>query len=134
METLLIFAKNKIQIIRFLISGGSSAGANLAILYLLTEYAGIHYLQSEIFGFVFGFFITFFLQKFWTFQNMDKKKLPKQMIFTMALAGINFFLNLFFLYALTDLFHFWYFMSEVVIISVLAISNYFIYKNFIFRG
>ncbi len=56
------------------------------------------------------------------------------MIFTMALAGINFFLNLFFLYALTDLFHFWYFVSEIAVISVLAISNYFIYKNFIFRG
>lgn len=55
------------------------------------------------------------------------------MIFTIVLAGANFFLNLFFLYILTEVFHLWYFIGEITVISVLAISNYFIYKNFIFR-
>ncbi len=63
METLIAFAKNKIRIVRFLISGGSSSAANLVILYVLTEYAGMHYLQSEIFGYACGFFSLLFFSK-----------------------------------------------------------------------
>jgi putative flippase GtrA len=133
MRTLLIFIREKTQVIRFIISGGMAAGANLAVLYLLTEYFGVHYLRSETIGFMVGFFVTFFLQKFWTFQDKDIQKLSRQMFLSFALAGANFFLNLFLLYTLTDIFHWWYFSSETAVIVLLAISNYFIYKNIIFR-
>ncbi len=55
------------------------------------------------------------------------------MVQTLILAGANFVLNLFLLYFFAEIFHFWYFGSEIFVIIIIAINNYFIYKNYIFK-
>ncbi len=76
MEQAISFLRTKAQIIRFIIAGGSSAVSNLLVLYFLAEFVGMHYLMAEVIGFIIGFFVTYFLQKFWTFQNVGKKAFP----------------------------------------------------------
>lgn len=120
------------RILRFLVSGGTAAGVNLGLLYILTEYAKIFYLYSEAVGFSAGFLVTFFLQKFWTFGDNDMNNLKKQMLSTLTLCFINFFLNLFFLFLLTDIFGIWYFGSQAFVSGMMAITNYFLYKKVIF--
>src|SRR3989344_4762697 len=54
-------------VIKFLVSGGTATAINLVVLYTLTEWVGIWYLFSAVIAFVVAFFVSFCLQKFWTF-------------------------------------------------------------------
>jgi len=120
------------SLFKYLVSGGSSACANLGILYLLTEYAHVHYLQSAVLSFTVAFFISFLLQKFWTFQDMRKEVIHQQMIWYLCLSLINLLLNTLLIYILVEYAHLWYLAAAVVSGALLAVSNFFIYKHVIF--
>jgi putative flippase GtrA len=117
---------------KYVVSGGSSAVVNVGVLYLLTEYAHIHYLVSAVISFVFGFFISFLLQKFWTFQDRRKEGMHRQMAWYLLLSLANLFLNTTLIYLFVEYAHFWYVAAAVVTGALLAISNFFIYKHVIF--
>lgn len=51
---------------RYLISGGTAAAVYLALVYVLTDLAGVWYLASTTIGFVVAFLVSFSLQKLWT--------------------------------------------------------------------
>ena len=120
------------SLFKYLVSGGSSACANLGILYLLTEYAHVHYLQSAVLSFTVAFFISFLLQKFWTFQDMRKEVIHQQMIWYLCLSLINLLVNTLLIYILVEYAHLWYLAAAVVSGALLAVSNFFIYKHVIF--
>lgn len=56
------------QFFKFFLIGGSAAVADLAILYVLTEFAGLHYLESVVIGFVVVTSAAFYVHKRFTFQ------------------------------------------------------------------
>lgn len=117
---------------KYVVSGGSSACANLGALYLLTEYAHIHYLQSAVLAFILAFFISFLLQKFWTFQDMREEVVHWQMMWYLSLSLVNLLINTLLIYILVEYLHLWYLAAAVASGAVLAISNFFIYKHVIF--
>lgn len=120
------------SIFKYVVSGGSSACVNLGTLYLLTEYAHVHYLQSAVVSFIIAFFISFLLQKFWTFKDMRKEVVHWQMILFLGLSLINLLVNTLFIYSLVEYVHLWYLAAAVVSGALLAVSNFFIYKHVIF--
>jgi putative flippase GtrA len=117
---------------KYVVSGGSSACINIGTLYLLTEYAHIHYLQSAVISFIIAFFISFLLQKFWTFQDMRKEIVHRQMMWYLGLSLTNLLINTLLIYSLVEYLHLWYLAAAVVSGALLAISNFFIYKHVIF--
>lgn len=117
---------------KYAASGGSSACANLGTLYLLTEYAYVHYLQSAVVSFIIAFFISFLLQKFWTFKDMRKEVIHWQMILFLGLSLANLLVNTLLIYGLVEYMHLWYVAAAVVSGALLAVSNFFIYKHVIF--
>lgn len=121
------------QLTRYVISGGSAATVNLTILYLLTSRLHIWYLFSAILAYVISFFVSFFLQKFWTFRDGRKEQMHKQMTiyFFVALAGLG--INTLFIYLFVDVFHIWYLSAQFIVSGFLAFSNFAIYKFFIFN-
>lgn len=120
------------HLFKYVVSGGSSACANLGTLYLLTEYAHVHYLQSAVLAFIIAFFISFLLQKFWTFKDMRKEVIHQQMIWYLGLSLINLLINTLLIYSLVEYVHLWYLAAAVVSGALLAVSNFFIYKHVIF--
>ena len=120
------------HLFKYVVSGGSSACANLGTLYLLTEYAHIHYLQSAVISFILAFFISFLLQKFWTFQDMRKEIVHWQMMWYLFLSLVNLLINTVLIFSLVEYAHLWYIAAAVVSGALLAISNFFIYKHVIF--
>lgn len=117
---------------KYVVSGGSSACANLAVLYLLTEYAHVHYLLSAILAFILSFLISFLLQKFWTFKDLSKEGLHWQMIWYFVLSLVNLVLNTLLIYFFVEYVHLWYVMAAIIAGGLLAISNFFVYKHVIF--
>lgn len=122
------------RIVKFLVSGGLATFTNLAILYIMVDFIGIWYLFSAGAAFVISFFVSFSLQKFWTFGNLHKDLIIKQMTLYLLLAGINFVANIFFMWLLVEIFHWWYMLAQTVIYLLMSVSNYLIYKFIIFKN
>jgi putative flippase GtrA len=131
MQRLISFIQEN-RIFRFLISGGTAVLANVSCLLLLTEYFHVYYLYSSIASFFVGFLVTFFLQKFWTFRNADVSKTGKQMTITLIVAGVNLFINTFFVYVFVEWVGVWYMLAQILSSLLISIETYFLYKNFIF--
>ncbi len=121
-------------IVRYVISGGTAAGVDLAFIYLFTDIFHIYYLYSSVMAFVIAFVISFTLQKFWTFQDGSVERWEKQATIYFFVAVGNLALNTFYMYILVDYFGLWYLLSQVIAGLTVALSSFFIYRKFIFNG
>jgi putative flippase GtrA len=65
-------------IVRYLISGGTSAFVNLSVFFFLYSIVHIFYIVSSIISFVVAFGVSLFLQKFWTFRDHSTENMHIQ--------------------------------------------------------
>lgn len=120
------------RIVRYLISGGTSATVNLGLLYLFTSIFGVWYIYSAFIATSVALLVSFTLQKLWTFQNFATDRVHVQFPMHATLALLNIAVNAAFLYALVEWLHVWYLISQVIAGGILACVNYYIYKTHIF--
>lgn len=121
------------QIIKYLIAGGTAALVDLSLLYFLTDILGLWYLISASLAFVATFFVSFFLQKFWTFRDRDKEAMYKQLGIYLAIALVNFVINIALMYAMVDGLKIWYMLAQFIVSGLIAVESYLVYKFFIFN-
>ena len=78
------------QIIKFLIAGGTSTSIDIFVFTALTYWVGLWYIASSISSFAIAFWISFSLQKFWTFRDKNTEKMMKQtyLYFIVAIANL----------------------------------------------
>ena len=57
------------EFFKFVCVGFIGTGLHLVVLYVFTEFFGIYYILSSIFGFCFGVTNNFILNKIWTFKE-----------------------------------------------------------------
>lgn len=127
------FLQKHKQIVKYLIAGGTSAFVDLSLLYFFTDVLGVWYLISAGLAFVLAFFISFFLQKFWTFRDGDKEAMYKQMGAYLAVALINFVINIILMYVMVDGLKVWYMLAQFIVSGLIAVESYLVYKFFIFN-
>ncbi len=118
---------------RYMISGGTAAIVALGVLYVLTDIKGVWYLVSSTIAFVVGFFVSFALQKLWTFKNTHTYDMSRQLFLYFITALGALVLNVFFMYLLVDIAGIWYMFSQVISSGTLAIATFFIYGNIVFH-
>lgn len=121
------------KILKFLISGSAAAGTNLFILYAITEWFGIWYLLSSVISFVIAFFVSFTLQKFWTFKDNSTDKIHKQATIYFGYALLGVIVNTIFVYTLVELLGAHYFVAQFISSGLIAVANFFVYRYFIFN-
>lgn len=121
------------KIFRFLVSGGISTGVDLGLLYLFTDFFGIWYLVSSVLAFILAFFVSFGLQKFWTFRDHSRDGMQAQMGVYLFISSCNLGLNTFLVYLLVDHFGFHYLVAQIVTSIFIACESFFIYQRFVFR-
>ena len=119
-------------IVRYLTSGGTAFGANIVVLYVLTEYVGVYYLFSVVLAFLFGLIVSFLMMKHWTFQDGSYEEVNRQAAVYFGIALFNLVLNTTLVYLLVEAVHVWYVFSQVMSSLLIAISSFFIYKHLIF--
>lgn len=117
---------------KYLVSGGSAAVVSLGTLYLLTEYAHFHYLLSAVLSFIVAFFVSFLLQKFWTFQNKGREDMHVQLAAFLLVSLGNLALNTLLIYTFVEVFHLWYLLAALISGGLIAVESFFIYRYFIF--
>ncbi|MBU6430868.1 MAG: GtrA family protein [Patescibacteria group bacterium] len=120
------------QIIKYLIAGGTSTSADLLIYYILTYLVGLWYVASSIFSFIIAFWISFSLQKFWTFRDKNTEKMMKQTYLYFFVAIVNLGISTLLIYLFVDHIHIHKFISKVIANAMIAAESFFVYRHFIF--
>ena len=127
-----IIDKNKV-IAKYLISGGTAAVTDLGLLFIFTDLIGLWYVISAALAFAFAFFVSFFLQKFWTFRDNTKDRMQAQMAVYLSLGLINLGVNSYGIYLLVEYLSLWYLLAQVIMGGSIAVYSFLIYKFLIFN-
>lgn len=120
------------KIIKYIISGGSGAVVNIGVLYLLTDVFGYWYLFSSMISFFSSCWISFILQKFWTFKDVSVDKFSKQALMFFFVQTVNLGLNTMLVYLLVEFLGLWYIAAQIISGVLIAISSFIIFSKIIF--
>lgn len=122
------------RLLRYLISGGTAAAANIGLLFALVQFTGMHYLPASVASFLASVAVSFTMQKFWTFQDASLRGAPMQFgRYLVVLCG-NLALNTVLMYLLVDEAGLWYLYAQVLATVAVAVAGYFGYRHFVFRA
>ncbi len=128
------FMRRYSRVWRYLVSGGSAAVVDLGLLYGLTEWATLHYLFSAMLAFIAAFFISFFLQKFWTFQDHSVERVHAQAVLYFVIAVANLGLNTLLMYLFVEYLHLWYLAAQIMAGGAIACESFFISRHVVFKS
>lgn len=120
------------RVVRFLFSGGMAVATNLILLFVLVHFFRIWYLLAAVVAFTTAVAVSFMLQKFFTFNDRNKSRTGKQATLYLAFQVFNLYLNTLLMYIGVDLLRIQYLMAQILIASVMAVSNFFVYKYLVF--
>lgn len=120
-------------VVRFIISGGTSAVVDLTFLYILNSVLKMHYLPAAIIAFLIAFCVSFTLHKFWTFKS-HVEETHKQAVMYMASSLFGLCLNTLLMYVFVDIFNFAVLVAQVIVGAMVAFSSFFISHNFVFKN
>lgn len=122
------------QVLRYVVAGSTGACVHLLVLVVFTEVLKFWYLISTSAGFLAAFLVSFFLQKFWTFNDKRHDHLSRQLVFFFLVALGNFVLNAALMYGLVEGIGLPYLVAQFFVIGSIAIESFYIYRFFIFRN
>lgn len=121
------------QILRFGVSGVAAALTLMGVLYGLTEFAGLWYIHSVLVASVVSFFVSFGLQRLWTFRHAEQGAALPQLAAFVVLFLANSGINAGLLYVLVEHLDAPYLLAELGIAILIAIWNFGIMRFLIFR-
>jgi len=123
-----------IQLFRYCFVGGFAFIVDYGLLYILTEYAGFHYLISATISFIAGLIVNYLLSTWWIFRNSKLKNKAAEFTVFALIGVIGLLLNNLLLYVFTDLLHVHYMISKLIVAALVMIWNFFGRKLILFKN
>lgn len=120
-------------ILRYIISGGTSAAVNIALFSLIFYIFHIHYIISNIIAFCFAFFVSLSLQKFWTFRDHSKEDMHVQGLFYLLNSLLGLGINTTVLYICVDYFKIMPLLGVIIAGICTALVTFQISSRYIFK-
>jgi len=105
---------------------------DFSLLYLLTEFAGFHYLSSLVFAFIVALFFSYFFQKKFTFKNGCQKYAPQFSVFCLV-SFVGLLINAGIVFSVVEVFGLWYMFGKVIATGVSFIWNFSAHKCITFQ-
>ena len=121
------------KLIRYGVSGASATFTHIFLLYLFTDIWRIYYLISTSMAFVCAFFVSFSMQKYWTFRDKDNTKVKKQMTLFFFIAVTNLCLNALGMKTMVDFIGLNHLISQAIVSLGIAAWSFFAY-SYIFKS
>lgn len=117
---------------KYLISGGIAALVHLAILESLVSSVRIEPVRASAISYIIALIVNFALQKFWSFRERDMSHVRIQAT-QFAITGLlNLCLNTALMYVFTYKIGLGYIVAQIIIIPIIAVGTYVVYKRIIF--
>ncbi len=120
------------QILRFTVVGGLAFLIDYGLLYLLTEFIGIHYLISSIISFTVSVIFNYIMSITWVF-DVTKKQGVKEFIIFIILSVIGLGINELIMYLMVDIMAIHYMISKLFSTGIVMVYNFITRKIFVER-
>ena len=126
-------AFNSFMALRYFICGITAAATNIISIYIFTDVFDIWYLYSSIIAFLVSLLISFILQKFVVFKDIETRNIHQQFskFFIVAILGV--ITNTILISLCVEIFGIWYVFSQIIAGFFVMIQNFISYKFFIFN-
>lgn len=122
-------------LIRYGISGGTGAVIQTLLLYVWISILGLtaYYIWGVVISFICAASVSFILQKFWTFAGREHHhRTQLQLMLYMIVGACGLVLNTLLAFMSKELFewlglnyfHVWYLVTQIVIILIVAATNF----------
>ena len=118
------------QILKFGVVGGGAFLIDYSVLYLLTEFVGIHYLISSVISFIVSLIFNYILSIYWVF-DVTKKQTSREVFVFVILSVIGLLINQVVMYVGSDLLHIYYMLTKLVSTFIVMVWNFVTRKIFI---
>lgn len=125
------FHRNRFIMSKYAVVGVTSMVIDLSILYVLTDFAHVHYLMSATISFVIAALYNYNLNRRWTFHSSGSK--TKQLPVFFIIAGIGLLLNNNILFVGVAKFGLWYIYAKILAIGIVTSWNFFGNKHLTFK-
>ncbi|MEA1929464.1 MAG: GtrA family protein [Patescibacteria group bacterium] len=119
---------------RFVVSGGSATLLNMLSVLFFNEVLHLWYILSATLAFLLGSFVSFVLQKFWTFREHSKEHIKFQLFLFLITIGGGMLVNALLVYGMVHYWHWHYLLAQIVSGVIIAVTNYKIYRKLVFNG
>jgi putative flippase GtrA len=121
------------QFSRYLVVGGLAFVIDFGLLYLLTEFAGLHYLISAAIAFLFGLLTNYCLSRLWVFDRRTMENVAMEFVIFAVIGIVGLGLNEVILWFVREKIHFHYMLAKAVSTGILLIWNFGARKSVLFR-
>ena len=122
-----------VQFVRYFFVGGFAFVVDFGLLYILTEYAGLHYLLSATLSFISGLLVNYVISCIWVFSNSKFKNRLVEFLFFAAIGVVGLLLNDALIWLFTDCIGTHYMFSKIVAAAMVYLWNFFARKYLVFR-
>lgn len=122
-----------IQLFRYVFVGGIAFLADFGCLFLLTEYAGLHYLISATIAFIIGLSVNYLVSTLWIFQKGKVKNRYVEFLFFTLIGVVGLGLNELIMYVFTDLMDVHYLLSKIISTVLVFLWNFLARKYMLFN-
>lgn len=122
-----------IQMVRYSISGAIAFMVDIALLFTLTEYAGINYLIAAVIAFSTGMLIVYLLSISWVFSKRSFKSRQKEVWIFLLIGFIGLGLNEVIIWSFTEFVYLHYMTSKLISTIIVYFWNFFNRKYILFN-
>ncbi len=132
----LFFARSsnwQLQLFRYVFVGGFAFVVDYSLLYILTEFFGIYYLLSATISFIAGLLVNYLLSIRWVFKDSKYENRTIEFTIFAVIGVIGLLFNAFLMWLATDVIHFYYMVSKLLVAAIIMLWNFFCRKLILFN-
>lgn len=119
------------QITKFGFVGGTAFVIDAGLLFLLTEFCGIHYLISGMISFTASVIYNYILSVKWVFDAKKDANKTQEFIVFIVLSVIGLGINQLFMWLFVDMMHIYYMLSKIIATVIVMVYNFITRKIFL---
>lgn len=120
-----------VQIIKFGFVGGSAFLIDFAVLWILTDFAGVHYLVSNCISFTVSVIYNYILSVYWVFDSKGKHKKSTELVVFITLSVIGLGLNQLIYWLCVEFASLHYLFSKIIATAIVMVYNFITRKLFL---
>lgn len=119
------------QIIRYLVTGFSSAAIEFILLFVFRNFVGMSVIAANSAALTIVFWFNFLMNRLWTFKS--KMKLSRQLPMYLALFVFNIGASDLMMYLLAERLELQYLLAKVFAIGAVVSWNFVLYRKVIYK-
>ena len=121
------------EFLKYFLIGSIAFGVDFTVLYISTEWIGLHYLISAAFGFSIGLVVNYLFSVNWVFKYRRMKNITVEFSIFSLVGFIGLIWNEFFMWFFTHIFLGKYLLAKIPTTILVFLWNFSARKFLLFR-